>query len=160
MTKSTTGKTSSLISCAHALIEGVPRLARLMRRDLRRHSAGLFTEPQFRVMAVLYREGPHCISRLAEYQGVSLPTMSKLIQGLESRELVKRERDPNDRRRVMLDLTETGGVAYEGLLRRTEAHIVDWLDSLTEEQCADVVRSFDLVVERFEQIDLDEFYEE
>ena len=149
---------ATFLDAAHALIEGVPRLARLMRQDLRRHSAGLFTEPQFRVMAVLYREGEQCLSGLIEYQGVSLPTMSKLIQGLESRDLVGRERDLEDRRRVLLSLTPQGVDAYESLLRRTENHIVDWIDEMTPEQRAELVYSFDLVVEMFEQIDLDAFY--
>ena len=153
------GDLVTFLDAAHALIEGVPRLARLMRQDLRRHSAGLFTEPQFRVMAVLYREGKQCLSGLAEYQGVSLPTMSKLIQGLESRDLVGRVRDKEDRRRVLLSLTPEGRDAYESLLSRTETHIVDWIDGMTPEQRAELVRSFDLVVEMFGDVDLDTFYE-
>ena len=150
-------RSTPLIEAAHALIEGVPRLARLMRKDLRMHSSGLFTEPQFRVMAVLYREGAHCLSSLAEYQGVSLPTMSKLVQGLEARELVGRRRDPRDRRRVMLELTPAGESAYEALLRRTESHIVDWIRPLSGEQCEDIVRVFDLLVRRFEEVDLESY---
>ncbi len=150
---------SALVDAAHALINGVPRLARLMRRDLRRHSAGLFTEPQFRVMAYLYREGAQCLSDLAEYQGVSLPTMSKLIQGLSSRELVDRRRDPEDRRRVMLDLTGAGREAYEALLAHTQAHIVEWIRPLSREQVEDVVRVFDLLVRRFDEVDLEAQYE-
>ena len=153
------GDLVTFLDAAHALIEGVPRLARLMRQDLRRHSAGLFTEPQFRVMAVLYREGEQCLSGLAEYQGVSLPTMSKLIQGLESRDLVGRVRDKEDRRRVLLSLTPEGRDAYESLLRRTETHIVDWIDDMTPEQRAELVRSFELVVKMFGDVDLDTFYE-
>jgi DNA-binding MarR family transcriptional regulator len=151
--------TPTLLDAAHALIEGVPRLGRLMRQDLRRHSAGLFTEPQFRVMAVLYREGGQCLSGLADYQGVSLPTMSKLIQGLEARDLISRERDQEDRRRVLLSLTPEGVEAYEALLRRTETHIVDWISEMTPEQRGELVRSFDTVMDMFEQVDLDSFYE-
>lgn len=151
-------ETLTLLDAAHALIEGVPRLARLMRQDLRRHSAGLFTEPQFRVMAVLYREGEQCLSGLADYQGVSLPTMSKLIQGLESRDLIGRERDSEDRRRVLLSLTSEGVTAYEALLSRTETHIVDWINEMTPEQRGELVRSFDTVMEMFAQVDLDTFY--
>jgi DNA-binding MarR family transcriptional regulator len=148
------------IDCAHAIIEITPRLVRLLRQDLRRHSAGLFTEPQFRVMAYLFREGPQCLSALADYQGVSLPTMSKLIQGLESRDLVSRQRDPEDRRRVMLDLTDEGEVAYEGLLRHTENHIVDWISEADAEQRREIVGAFESLDEMFSQIDLDDYYPE
>ncbi len=149
---------TTLLDTAHALIEGIPRMARLMRQDLRKHSAGLFTEPQFRVMALLYRDGPRCFSCLAAHQGVSLPTISKLVQGLEERGLVRRDRDPTDRRRVLLQLTAAGETAYETLLRRTENHIVDWIGSLSTEECAEVTRAFNLITARFGQVCLAEFY--
>ncbi len=148
------------LEAAHAIIGGVPRLARLMRQDLRKHSAGLFTEPQFRVMAYLFREGKTCLSGLAEYQGVSLPTMSKLIQGLEARDLVTRERDSEDRRRVLLRLTPAGCTAYEQLLRRTENHIVEWIEALNGEERADVIRIFERLVALFAGVNLDDYYGE
>ncbi len=149
---------ASLLECAHTVIEVIPRLSRTMRRDLRIHSAGLFTEPQFRVMASLYREGERCLSGLAESLGVSLPTMSRLIQGLESRGLVCRHRSETDRRRVVLTLTETGITAYETLLRRTERHLVDWLGPLTEEERAEVIRLCKRLDQLISNVDLDAYY--
>lgn len=143
----------NLLDCAHILIEVVPRLSRQMRRDLRIHSAGLFTEPQFRVLARLFREGGECLSALAEFQGVSLPTMSKLIQGLEARGLVARERDEADRRRIVLALTSAGRAEYGALLRHTEEHIVDWIQELNVEQRQEVVRVFVLLDELFSRVE-------
>ncbi|MBN1487383.1 MAG: MarR family transcriptional regulator [Anaerolineae bacterium] len=152
-------KEPTLLECAHSIIEAVPRLSRLMRQDLRIHSAGLFTEPQFRVMARLYREGHQCLSGLAEYMGVSLPTMSKLIQGLEAREIVGRERDSRDRRRILLGLTAEGMVQYETLLRRTEAHMVDWIHDLDPVQRTNVIDVFNLLDELFGRVELPDCYE-
>ena len=149
---------STRLRCAHALIEVMPRLTTLMRKDLRIHSAGLFTEPQFRVMAYLFREGEACLSTLADFQGVSLPTMSKLIQGLESRGLVLRQRDSHDRRRVALNLTPAGREAYEELLQRTEEHIVHWISTMSEAECAAVIQALTAVDTVFSQVDLDAFY--
>ncbi len=148
----------SPLECAHTVIEIVPRISRTMRRDLRIHSAGLFTEPQFRVMASLYREGERCLSGLAAYLGVSLPTMSRLIQGLESRGLVCRRRSETDRRRVVLSLTEKGVTAYETLLRRTERHLVDWLSPLTPQERAEVVRACKKLDQLISTVDLDTYY--
>jgi MarR family transcriptional regulator for hemolysin len=148
------------LACAHSIIDAVPRLARLMRQDLRLHSAGLFTEAQFRVMAHLFREGARCISDLAEHMGVSLPTISKLVQGLGSRGLVARSRDPEDRRRVLLALTPAGVTAYEGLLRRTEDHIVDWIAPLSAAEQRQVIASFTRLVEAFDEVCLPETYDD
>ncbi len=144
----------TLLDCAHSIIEIVPRLSRLMRKDLRLHSEGLFTEPQFRVMARLYREGPQCLSGLADLQGVSLPTMSKLVQGLEARGLVGRERDETDRRRIVLALTPVGRSAYEDLLRCTEQHIVEWIGALRGAERAEVIQVLGLLDGLFSQVTL------
>lgn len=152
------GGAPSLLECAHTVIEILPRLSRTMRRDLRIHSAGLFTEPQFRVMASLYREEERCLSGLATSLGVSLPTMSRLVQGLESRGLVCRHRSEEDRRRVVLSLTPEGVAAYEALLRRTERHLVDWLSPLTPEERAEVVRVFNRLDQLISTVDLEAYY--
>ncbi len=144
----------TLLDCAHSIIAVVPRLSRLMRKDLRLHSEGLFTEPQFRVMARLFREGPQCLSALADLQGVSLPTMSKLVQGLEMRALVVRERDEADRRRIMLALTDAGRTAYEDLLHCTEQHIVDWIGALADEERTQVIRVLERLDGLFSQVAL------
>lgn len=135
------------LECAHAIIEIVPRLSRVMRKDLRIHSAGLFTEPQFRVMAHLFREGERCLSDLATHLGVSLPTMSKLVQGLEVRGLVARTEDSVDRRRIVLALTEQGRQEYAAMLHRTEEHLVDWIQGLSVVQCAEVIRALNTLDE-------------
>ncbi len=149
----------TLLDCAHSIIESVPQLARLMRQDLRLHSAGTFTEPQFRVMAHLFREGKKCLSGLADHLGVSLPTISKLTQGLEARGLVSRERDPEDRRRVLLTLTEEGCTAYAALLRRTENHMVDWIHTFDLDERKQVIGAFNLLIEAFEHVELPDSYD-
>jgi len=144
----------TLLDCAHSIIAVVPRLSRLMRKDLRLHSEGLFTEPQFRVMARLYREGAQCLSALADLQGVSLPTMSKLVQGLEALGLVGRERDETDHRRIVLALTPVGRSAYEDLLHCTEQHIVDWISALDAEDRLQVIRALEQLDKLFSQVTL------
>ena len=144
----------TLLDCAHRIIAVVPRLSRLMRKDLRLHSAGLFTEAQFRVMARLYREGAQCLSALAAMQGVSLPTMSKLVQGLEGRGLVHRQRDAEDRRRIVLALTPEGRTAYEDLLHCTEQHMVDWIRTLSVDERRDIIQMLTLLDTLFSQVKL------
>lgn len=146
------------LTCAHHIIDSLPRLTRLLSKDLRLHSSGLFTSSQFRVMVRLFREGSQCLSVLADFMGVSLPTMSKLIQGLESRGLVLRERDSDDRRRVLLGLTDSGVRAYASLLERTESHIVDWIGDLSPQQCEQVIDALVLLDGAFGSVVLPTVY--
>lgn len=145
--------TATPLDCAHAIIRIVPRLSRVLRKDLRLHSAGVFTEPQFRVMARLYREGGQSLSALAQSQGVSLPTMSKLTQGMEARGLIFRERDDSDKRKIVLQLTDEGRRIYESLLEHTERHVVDWITGLDAETYATIIAGLQALNEAFEKIE-------
>lgn len=145
--------TATPLDCAHAIIRIVPRLSRVLRKDLRLHSAGVFTEPQFRVMARLYREGGQSLSALAQSQGVSLPTMSKLTQGMEARGLIFRERDDSDKRKIVLQLTDEGRRIYESLLEHTERHVVDWITGLDAETYATIIAGLQALNDAFENIE-------
>ncbi len=145
--------TATPLDCAHAIIRIVPRLSRVLRKDLRKHSAGVFTEPQFRVMARLYREGGQSLSDLAQSQGVSLPTMSKLTQGMEARGLIFRGRDDSDKRKIVLELTDEGRRIYESLLGHTERHVVDWIAGLDAETYHQIITSLQLLNEAFEKVE-------
>ena len=56
-------------------------------------------------LSVLVFAGPRSLSELAAAEQVTLPTMSKLVTALEKDGLVRRERDPLDRRIVRLRAT-------------------------------------------------------
>lgn len=51
---------------------------------------------------------PLSMSDLADHMGVTVATMSLAIDRLERRQYVRRDRDPQDRRRVLLRVTPAG----------------------------------------------------
>lgn len=51
---------------------------------------------------ILGREGPMPTGRLAELTGLATPTITGVVDRLEKRGFVVREKDPNDRRRVIV----------------------------------------------------------
>ena len=63
--------------------------------------------PQYRVLALL-GEGSTASSVLARRLAVSPPTVTSVVDGLVGRDLVDREADPEDRRRLTLLLTREG----------------------------------------------------
>lgn len=72
------------------------------------------TMSQLKVIFLLYSQGPAHMSRLATALGVSLPTATGIVDRLVERGLVMREEFPNDRRLVVIRLSEHG----EGMLLR------------------------------------------
>jgi DNA-binding MarR family transcriptional regulator len=66
------------------------------------------TLSQARLLRLLRRRGPQGVAELAQRLGHSMPTQSRLVDRLEERGLVTRHREPGDRRRVTVALTEAG----------------------------------------------------
>ena len=79
---------------------------------IRDRSSGLFslnlTIQQLRVLMLLFAEGGTSAHKLAEAIGVSLATLTGIVDRLEGRGLVQRSVDPNDRRVRRIDLTTEG----------------------------------------------------
>lgn len=53
-------------------------------------------------------EGPMSAGELARATGLSSAATTTLLDRLEDREFVQRQRDPDDRRRVVVELTDSG----------------------------------------------------
>jgi DNA-binding MarR family transcriptional regulator len=60
------------------------------------------------VLGRLDREGPQSVSDLAAAEHVRPQSMAQTVGELEADGLVNRRRDPGDRRRALVELTETG----------------------------------------------------
>ncbi len=80
-------------------------IARLYRPVLR--PLGL-TYPQYLVMLVLWESSPQSIGGLGEKLHLDSGTLTPLIKRLVAGDLVSRNRDPSDDRRVLVSLTEKG----------------------------------------------------
>lgn len=66
------------------------------------------TGPQLSILRRLAEEGPTRISRIAEAEGVRMPTASNTVNQLEKRGLVQRIRSEQDRRGVSVETTKLG----------------------------------------------------
>jgi DNA-binding MarR family transcriptional regulator len=78
-------------------------LATLLRRAPRDISLSSLA-----TLSTLDRAGAKKITELAAIEGVTQPSMTTLIAGLEKAGLVERSGDPNDRRVSMVSLTSAG----------------------------------------------------
>lgn len=84
----------------------VTRLSMRMHADFAAGLEPLGVEPRhFGALAALSELGPVGQSTLARHLGVSGPTVVVMVDELEARGLVRRERDPADRRTSVLHLT-------------------------------------------------------
>ena len=89
------------------------------RRVAAAHLAEIGIDPrEVGALGVLVTEGPHSQQRLGGIMGIDRSTMVAVTDGLESKGLVRRERNPRDRRAYALVATPRG---HRLLARATEA---------------------------------------
>src|SRR4029450_2454117 len=92
-------------ACANALLDLVPLIMRNIRSKVRRHSGPELSAAQCRPLAFLGRNGRVMLGDVANFLALTLPAASKLIDGLVCVGFATRVVDPDDRRKVILDLT-------------------------------------------------------
>jgi DNA-binding MarR family transcriptional regulator len=78
----------------------------------------------------MLNERPRTLSEMAQFRGVSLPSMSNSIATLVQRGWIRRMAPAADRRVVMLEVTPVGRAALERAGRWAEARIADVLAPL------------------------------
>ncbi|WP_171181805.1 MarR family winged helix-turn-helix transcriptional regulator [Ruegeria sp. HKCCD8929] len=118
---------------AQALHQTLPKLDRLMRQTERRVGA---TGGQLSALAAISEFGRDRLHLLAKHEGVSRPTMSRLVNALEARGLIEKQTDEVDRRAPRLSITQVGrSVLVESCDERTRI-LMALMENLTNEECA------------------------
>jgi len=134
---------SSPDDCARELLEVVPPVMRVIRAEMRSHTAPELSVPQFRVLSYVNRNSGASLSEVADHIGLTRPAMSVLIDGLVNRKLVTRETDPGDRRRLTLTLTRAGQSLYAAARQHTQARLAARLQALPAAERAALVASLE-----------------
>ena len=83
------------------------------------------------VMSFMGREAPCSVKALADEHGLSLPAASRAVDGLLKRGLVTRTEHPDDRRQVLVAVTESGAATVRETRRRRDAWLARRLAALT-----------------------------
>ena len=100
---------------------------RAIRTEIRSHRGSELSVPQFRVLIFLNRHAGASLSDIAEHLGLTLPSTSKMIDGLVARDMVTRQMDSQDRRRVTLVLTAPGRSSMQSASKATESRLAERL---------------------------------
>jgi DNA-binding MarR family transcriptional regulator len=125
------------------------RIKRAMETTLSEHG---LTHPEWEVLGRLRLADGHTSSpgELAEEVEVSSGAMTSRLDRLEQAGLVRRKPDPDDRRGVLVELTETGKAAYEAAVSvqaRKEAFFASALTKAEQRRLNDLLRKLMLAFE-------------
>lgn len=137
--------------CAREVLEVVPLVMRGIRAELRKHRGGDISVPQFRTLLFLRRHEDASLSEVAEHIGLTLPSMSSMVDGLVTRGLATRETHPSDRRRMTLRLTAHGRATLRSALEATEAYLRKLFRTLPSTERGTVVQAMQTLRPIFSQ---------
>jgi DNA-binding MarR family transcriptional regulator len=119
-------------------------IARLARQ-LRQQSPGGLSPSQWAALASVEEHEPLRIGDLADREGVSAPTATRLVASLEELGLLARTTDPADRRTAYVSLTEAGHEKLEWARGVRTASLAQRLSAMPEADVRAVVELLPLL---------------
>ncbi len=110
----------------------VTRLARRLRQ-----AADMGLSPSLlSALAIVHVHGPLTLGALAELEGVSPPTVTRVVNRLEADGLLERIVDPDDKRVCRVATTNSGDSLLDASRERKTAWLAERLAALDAEQLA------------------------
>jgi len=103
------------------------------------------------LMLLIETDEPMPLRALSDVTGLSVPGISRAVDGLVQRGELNREEDPRDRRSKLLTVTARGRKTYERLLSTRVAGVRRFVDELTREEQEVLARGLEAVARRIER---------
>lgn len=121
------------------------KLVSRMQLDAESEGLGL-TPSQVQGLAYLYNHGETSVGDMAQGLCISHPAAVKMIDRLQEKDLVRRIKNPSDRRVSLVELTESGrDISGRVLNNRTEM-LSRTLGKLDQSQLEDVMRGLETLL--------------
>ena len=130
---------------AREVLDVAPAIVRAIRTEMRQHRGADLSVPQFRTLAFLQRQPGASLSDVAEHLGLTLPTMSKMVDSLVARKFVTRETHSTDRRCIRLAVTARGQASWLAARQSTQAQLARQLADLSDAQRSTVAQAMEIL---------------
>ena len=138
-------------TCAQELMDTAPKIMQAIRVEMRRGLGANISIPQFRTLAFIQRNLDSSLSNLAEHLGLTLPSASKLVDGLVKQKLVIRQESKTDRRRLTLGLTAAGASIVNSARTNAQANLAGKLEGLSLAELEAIHQTLQLLRPLFQQ---------
>jgi DNA-binding MarR family transcriptional regulator len=112
---------------------GTPNPSDAMKA-MRHWPGGRLSLVHLNVLFVMQAEGPMPMRALAESMDVSQASATGIVDRMEQRGLVERQRDGEDRRVVRVAITDEGRKLIAGMAQERREHLAQMLDQMTDEE--------------------------
>ncbi len=134
---------------AREILEVIPAVMGTIRSEMRSRRSSELNVMQFRALVYINQNPGTSLSSLAEYLGLTLPTVSQMIDGMVRHGFVTRQESIADRRCLMLSLTTRGADVLDNAFTGTRQRLAHMLARLSMEECQTVHQSLILLEDLF-----------
>jgi DNA-binding MarR family transcriptional regulator len=134
-----------LDTCARELMDTAPQIMQAIRVEMRRGRGSDISVPQFRSLAFIQRNPDSSLSNLAEHLGLTLPSVSKLVDGLVKEDLIIRQEARTDRRRLTLVLTDTGASIVNAARTSAQTNLIQKIKHLSNDDLETIQQAMNLL---------------
>jgi DNA-binding MarR family transcriptional regulator len=137
--------TKLLNTCARDLMDTAPKIMQSIRVEMRRGRSADLSVPQFRTLGFVQRHPDSSLSDLADHLGLTLPSVSKLVDGLVKQKLIRRLESTVDRRRLTLVLTPNGESILNSARGAALANLTKIISRLSNDELATIHQAMELL---------------
>jgi DNA-binding MarR family transcriptional regulator len=132
-------------TCSQELMDTAPQIIQAIRVEMRRGRGSNISIPQFRTLGFIQRNPDSSLSNLAEHLGLTLPSVSKLVDGLVKQKLVTRRVSVADRRMLTLVLTKAGASIVDSARAGAQANLAQKLGCLSIDELETIYQAMKLL---------------
>ncbi|MGI1659013.1 MAG: MarR family winged helix-turn-helix transcriptional regulator [Desulfitobacterium sp.] len=133
-------------SFGHKVNKSARLITQKLAKNFRENEIEISTE-QWKILLYLYREDGQTQSSLAENTGKDGPSISRIIDTLEKQNMVKRTRQPNNRRNNLIYLTEKARNMKESLMLMGQKTNEEVTQGITREEIVTCIGILNRVIE-------------
>ncbi|HZL36928.1 MAG TPA: MarR family transcriptional regulator [Tepidisphaeraceae bacterium] len=131
--------------CAKRMMETVPLVMQFIRHQMRSLRVHGLSVPQLRTLYFINMHDEPSLSEAADWIGLSLPAMSRLVDGLVKKALATRTACPDDRRCVRLGLSSAGRAALDASWSGTRTRLAAEMAALNPRERGAVSEAMDIL---------------
>jgi DNA-binding MarR family transcriptional regulator len=147
--KSSPDKVKEVIFLIRKLMHG----AELYTKELNKKYS--ITSAQLNCLLALYENGPMPPSQIARHMLVNSSTVTGVIDRLEQKKLVSRQRNSPDRRIINIHLTSSGEKMAEVAPPPIQQRVLDGLQQLSQNELNQIIRSLAKLTKMLDMQDLE-----
>lgn len=116
------------------MMDLLPHLIKLLFHNSSNEKFHLLPSTHLRVLLTLMKYGTMNVTHIAEHMEIQRQQLTKVLESLSNKNLVCRKENPQNRRLILIEITDEGEKYIKSLIRKKAERISEFLEGLSAEE--------------------------